>query len=541
LIKKYALLCLFGLVFLTILLWSEVGLRSLLAQDEVWIMRSHMITGSQRVLAPAEWPTRPLRWIPHYTAHHLYTDSYLGYNFYLVALFILRGVGVFIVIRKLLRGNQFIPFATSLIYLVYPIGEGWFSFRALTIQTATVLGIYAVYFLLVYWQRPRLWLWILISGLQLASLLTYEQYYGVFALVPLLLLWLQGNVTLSKPFVRVSLLWYLTYVPAAVRYLWIVRNGGTNDYMEERIDLLGESSKLSVIWDNLLEMYWLHVDGWSQISLESNQLLAAVGAGLVAFFVGWIIYGKPDLGLHSKKRLAILLIGAVAFMGISFAHYSFFAHIVSNDFRIYFVPPLGASLLMATIIYFMPQSRWLASGLLAIFVAMGFIDAREQLQAEKLAAQDVNKLLAGVVETLPNLDQQRATVTLVFMDEDDYFSQYGTAIREANLNFALQYIYEEDGDFSIYTCQQARNRRSCEFGDNQIVVRSRDETTLVDYDGVVLFRALPDGEIEVLRQIPPEYGANPLYDVNASLRDGELPPRRAYSFFPCWPIDGCIP
>jgi hypothetical protein len=178
------------ILFLIVILWSVVGLNRTTALFEGWSAINLIVSDQAAVPAPEQWATRPLHWAIYVFAYEFDTSSQLGFNLTLITLNALRGVLTLIVLRQLFPDSRFIPLAATVLFIVYPIGNGYFNFRALPIQLALNLGLIAVWCLLLYWKKPRPWLWGIILVTQILSLLTYELLYAVFGLVPVLIWWL---------------------------------------------------------------------------------------------------------------------------------------------------------------------------------------------------------------------------------------------------------------------------------------------------------------------------------------------------------------
>jgi hypothetical protein len=538
---------LLALLILAFLLWSEVGLKRLLPTGEVWNAYRTVSTEPDEVLISSQWPNRPLRWMPHWIPYQIDTDSFLGYNIYIVLLFILRGTGVYLLLRQLFKRSAFIPIAATAIYMVYPAGTGWFSFRALTNQTATVIGYYALWLLLLYWNQPRRWLWPLIWAVQVISLLTYEQMYGVFAVAPALFWWIERRITLDWRFWRVTGLWYLSLLPTALYFVYIISSDEANVYISRQVNKLDDRSIPDMVADNFLVMFQEHFTAWAEqlgeIDFISRHMLIALLAGLVFAAVSWLTMRYHRMPPIPAKQSGLLLIGGILFMAISFAHYSLIWEQFSNRLRVYFVTTLGAALVLAVLLDLLrrvlPDS--LIAGLLAVFVAIGAVDVQQQLRLHADEGMEIQRLVAPIVEQVHTVDGE---TTILVIDEGQRFTDPLFFARSHHLQNTLFSIYKETP--RAYMCSITPSRDQCVFKEELIELhreRSRgDRITPIAYDNLLIFRTLPGTKVEFLTEIPPEYytDAETLsYDPRSTVTtDGPLPDHLK-DWFACWELKNC--
>ncbi|MCI0712759.1 MAG: hypothetical protein L0154_21565 [Chloroflexi bacterium] len=526
------------------LLWVPVGLHKSIGVFEEWTAINLIIDKSITEIVPApEWPTRPLRWLPHVIAYHLSPNSHVGYNIYLIALFVMRGVASFLLARELLKSTA-LGLAAAGLFLVYPADSGWFTFRAITIQTALVFGLFSLYLLILYWNQPRRWLWFFILGTQVVSLLTYELLYGVFGLAPLLFLWLDGRLTLSRRLIRVSLLWYSTYIVLALRFLYIVGTGG-GGYVSERLENPSNDSFSDKFIPSLQKMYTNHLHGWNNISDEHLILSLAIGV-IFAIAVGWLMRPRQvdtDV-LLSRTRYPVLLLAGLIWMLVTYVQY-IPAMPVKETFRVYFVPSFGAALLVATVVYGLSMIARLESVLFPLCIgALMFIGGQNAIaQNVHYADQSlaIQRLLSTIVAEIP--EPVEGTVFVVVDEQEFYQADDILAGRSDHLRTALNYIYDDRFDAILCTIDP-RRPKSCQFTADGIVETStsRDYVRTFDYENLIIFYTRWDGAVVLLEEIPLRYYAsaddidyNPHRLVKS---DAELP-CRVYTFFTCWPFTAC--
>ncbi|MCI0713038.1 MAG: DUF2079 domain-containing protein [Chloroflexi bacterium] len=523
-----------------------VGLHSTVAEFEEWqaveLISNRRITEFVPTSRP---PTRPLLWLPHVIAYYLSPDSHVGYNMYLITLFVMRGAATFFLVRQVLKSTM-LGLAVAGLYLVYPADIGWFTFRAITVQTSLVLGLFSLYFLSLYWDRPRRWLWPFILGTQILSLLHYEFLYLVFGLAPLLLIGLEGELSFSRRLVRVSLLWYSTYSILMVRFLHIIATG-QGDYVNERLNSNTDNRFPEKAITGVFNMYSNHLDGWVTISDEYVVLSLAIGL-IVAIVVGWLMqhrYTENDV-LRSRKHLAILLVVSLLLMLVTYVQY-IFVEAADQTFRVYFVPSLGAALFVVIGLYGLSRLSRLENVLfplcIGIFMFVGAQKAIEQNTYYANQSIRIQRLLSSIVAEVPQPVQ--GSVIVVVDEQELYQTADALAGRSDHLQTALSYLYGDDVEAVLCVIDPQR-LKICEFTADKLVETSitKNYVRRFPYEDLIIFNTRWDGTIELLDKIPVRY-----YDASditsyAPQRliqpDAELP-HRAYTFFTCWPFDQCDP
>lgn len=515
-----------------------------MATGEIWAAVDAVSGEDANVINPPSWPNRPLRWVPHWIAHNIYPPSFLGYNIFLISLFFLRGLGAYLLVRELFPSNYFIPLAAAGLFLIYPVGTGWFNFRALTNQSATILGFYAMWLFLVTWRTFNVWLWPFVLFLELTSLLTYEQYYGVFAIVPVLIFWQEGRITLTRRFFRFVIPWYAVWLPTTTRYLWLIRTSQNNSYVQDITDNAGDTSFVETILQNFVEMYTIHVGAWGtpidQFDPTSRYavvaLLVALLFGLAAFFVH-----RTSQTRLSSQRFGIFVLAALAFMGISYAHYTLFAHLVGDSLRLYFVTTLIASMIIAASLQHLMKRlpAIFPAAVLAVLMALGSVDAMHQLRTTGEQSMDIQRLLASVVEVLP---ENQRDAKIVVIDDAILYQNDAVFGRTGRLRRALRYLYDrERGYLNVFLCAPRYSSELCEMREDGIHFRNlfnNYETTL-QYEDVIILLTTPAEEIYILDSLPAEVSGEMTHYQPRELLPTAPPPQRVQDFFTCWPLEGC--
>jgi hypothetical protein len=526
------------------ILWSEVGIHRLVATGEIWAAVDAVSGEDANVINPPSWPNRPLRWVPHWIAYSIYPPSFDGYNIFLLGLFFLRGLGVYLLVRELFPSNYFIPLAAAGLFLIYPAGTGWYNFRALTNQSATILGFYAVWLLLVTWRTSNVWLWPFVLFFEVSSLLTYEQYYGVFAVAPILIFWQDGRITQSRRFFRFVIPWYVAWLLSTIRYVWLIRTSQNNSYVQDITGSTGDSNLFQVIYENLWEMYVTHVEAWGnafeQLNLDSRYVLPALLVAMIFGAAAYIVHRISETNI-SAKRFGIFIVGALLYMGLSFAHYTLFSDRVGDGIRLYFVTTLFASVIMAATIYYLtkPLHSVIPSLLLAFFMFLGSVDAMLQLRTSGEQSMHIQRLLASVVEVLP---ENQRDAKIVVLDDAVLYQNDAVFGRTGRLRRALRYLYNrERGYGNVFLCAPRYSSELCEMREDGIHFRNvfnNFETTL-QYEDVIILSTTADEKIHILDSLPAEVSGETTRYQPRELLPTEPPPQRVRDFFTCWPLAEC--
>ncbi|MCI0713387.1 MAG: hypothetical protein L0154_24740 [Chloroflexi bacterium] len=531
-------------LFLVVMLWSMIGLNRTIALFEGWSAINLIVSDDPAVPAPEQWATRPLHWAIYVFAYELDTSSMFGFNLTLIVLNALRGLLTLAVLRQLFPDSKFIPLAVTVLFIVYPIGNGYFNFRALPIQLALNLGLVAVWCLLLYWKEPRRWLWVVILSAQIVSLLTYELLYAVFGLVPVLMWWLERRVFFDRRFVRVSALWYSLYALASARLLYLLARG-TGGYVSGRVDeRLSDKSIPSLIVDITAQLYADHIRFWWIAAKFLDESVRVTGTALlVALFVvaaSWYLLQRDEQRL-SWTSLGVLVAGGIVFMFVAYLHNLPIAERASG-FRVFFSATLGAAFVIAVILYGIRQRApfGLAIALVGIFATTFIGTADTMLQNHYYAelSMERQRVLAKIIETVPHPDPD---TTLLVIDEGLLFKgSEQPNPRSSHLNEALEFIYGYRVD--VHMCALVPRNETCTFSEDSIQFESRvgEQSFEIAYDNVILFQTTETENVVFLEEIPERYiDADVPYNPEA-LIDRDAPyPANAKTFFTCFPLESC--
>ena len=133
-------------------------------------------------------------------AYRLTRDSFVGFNLVTIALFIGKGFVLYLIMRRLTRGNKMYAILVGLLFVVFPADAGLFTFRAINI-THRSSGVPAGG-VIVTQIRPIPAL-VVVTAPWIAAvyaLLTYEITYPLVFVTPLLLVLQEGRLVSERIF-----------------------------------------------------------------------------------------------------------------------------------------------------------------------------------------------------------------------------------------------------------------------------------------------------------------------------------------------------
>ena len=533
--------------------WYKVGVNQHVPLYEEWGI-VHLFESGEPFIPTKNFPGRPLRAIPFWLVYEISPDFILGLNIYLLGLFVGRGIFTYLIGRELFPETKFMAFSTALIFLLYPAGTGYFTFRALPVHSAWVIGLASTWLFLHQARQPRRWLWILIWSTQILSLLIYELLYVPFALLPLVLWWIAGRVDLSKQFRQNAILWYSFYSFLAGRYAYLVSTG-QGGYLNQRIDhYLHGQDLLTLAINNMVKMYTDHISGWLDswllIQGHEKRLLASMGMSLlISGLLYLLLVNDPPSPSQSPrmsvKRYGSAIVYSLLFMSVGYITYALIGHI-EKGYRVYFVTSLGASFAISLGLYlssYLFNTRW-RNGFLSLVLIYFLIPSIGQTmhKNETYAKQSwaVQRLFEEIVTQVPNPTPD--TIILV-VDDGLIYQDEKIAGISAPLWMALEYIYGRDIEAYICRLDKIGNRDQCLFHETYVehVSGTIWGKHNLAYENLVAFSTTMDGHIFLLNTLP--YGDEPHdnYQPFKLTSTSQALPDRADEFFTCLPLHECDP
>ena len=534
---------LIGVFIIIGILWTPIGLHNIPKNGEEWFI-IRLVNDSPGLVPAPGWPTRPLRWVAYIIAYQLAPNSLIGFNIMLISLFALRGVLAYLICTQLFPDKPDIAFATGVAFLLYPTGRGFFDMNTLNLQTALVLGLLSIYVVLLYWRTKKLWLWILIWTAQILSLLTYELYYSVFIIIPILFWWIDQRIEFSRRFMRITATWYFFYAILIIRFLSVIRSR-SSDYVSLTLDNnINRNSMLDAAVYAIPRLYFDHLVAWQRQLWHLNQstsyfVTTLVGGILVGVLVLWAQQlNQLETPTTLKQPRDYLLSSgyALLFMIMAFAIY-IPVYKIFDMWRTYFAASLGAAFLTAIVFHLMlrlnlPFKKLMYSVGMVLVVLIGTNYHLIQLQKTADIATFENQLIAAIVEEVPATDHP-----ILVIDNNNIYSKFFIG---NGLDAVLDYIYERP--MEIWLCRLNPNATTrCDFRDDQVVVTIRNwkNTFAYDYADIIVFYILADGTLIRLNDIQYLAGVtHPEYQPQNLIEDTAYP-TRAYTYFTCFPFSKC--
>jgi len=534
-----ALVMIFALV---ICLWLPFGLNRTVPAFEEWTVYTALQQGKPWLFIAEEAPTRPLI----YAVYNLITllsfpDLPVGYNLTLMGLFIAKAWFVYLILRRLIPQNPYIPLMTALLFIVYPADTGLFTFRAMGTQISLVLGLIAIYLLLRLWQQPRFWVWLVTPPIQVLCLWIMEGMFPVVFVAPFLLLWIDRRF--SWRFWKVSVLWLIIPTVLFSMLVWsLVVPGNSGTYITRRIDEAQAQDviNISTMLNRTVSLYVRHISEWATLLTEfsryASYLPVGLGVGLLMGVVSWQYLKGNPIQLTRGNNFLLLLAGlAIILIGYSPYLLVFYQYV---HWRVYLISSLGAALFVSVVLY------WLARRLrlLAIFLSVGLlalasVSALGQHAFYADTSVTIQRLFAQIVAQAPRVDPK---ATIILLDvAGNYRSQWATAAFDRVLSSALSYLYGYPVKAAYCTVNQLSmwGEVSCDMGSLGIHRVFRGRHFVFPYRQMIVFRAKENGEVDLIDQLPGAQGYNP-----SRLIDHDAPaPDMVHVFFTCWPLDSCFP
>ena len=533
-----------SLLIIIVILWGPIGLHNSPNDGEQWLLIQKVQRG-QDLIPAKDWPTRPLRWIPYAIGYHLAPDSLIGINIFLIILFALRGLITYWLFSQLFPDKPDIVLTTTLAFILYPVGRGFFGMNTVNLQTALVLGLIAIGVILTYWRTNQTWRWIIILSTQISSLLIYALYYLVFGITPILFWWIDKRVEFSRRFIRTTAIWYVACLILGIRFLSIVF-GNSNDYVTHMLNTnLEQESLLDAASYAIPRLYFDHLIAWvralSQLDINKSYFEATLLGGFLVGIV--VLLRQPDKEpqIPAKLSRAQDYILSIAY-ALLFIFTAFFIYIpifkVFGTWRTYFVASLGAAFLTALSLHFLlqlklPFKKIIYSVVIALMVVMGTNYHLVTLQSIAGDTALEKELIANIVENVPATKH-----TILVVDNNGIYP--GILFLAGGLAMSLEYVYDQPTD--AWLCRtNPLSPVYCEFSDDQVfvTVKNWSKQYAYDYDDIIIFYTLDDDSIYLVKDM--KYltdKAHPEYQPENLIKDVPYP-QRAYSFFDCFPSSEC--
>lgn len=527
------------LLAIAISLYAPLGLRGNFGLFEEFTARYGYLRSSLVTRPTGLWTFQFAGWLT--------PDSYIGFNWLMIASFWLKGALMVGIIRRLFPHQISMAVTAGLLMMVYPADSGTMALRSIAIHFLMVCAMAATYGVIRYWQKPHWAWWLWIVPLQILAL-AYEIHYPVFLLVPLI--WLARGI--SRRAVLLTLAWGLTPLILGLRAVWLTQTGKAG-YVNSVINLTDSNNDnltLDLARHSLLTVFERHLTGWTKglaLITETPFGPLAILMGIVSGLIVWGVYHPPSF----KWRLYPIIFVS-GFVLLLAAYVLYLPTLYRLDsFRVNILTTIGATLMACTPLIGLAQvlgnkgRLWLTAWA-AVLVMGGTAFQLDQAEHYGELSGNVQHLLGGIAAEAPAVESDSV---IVFIDRNLEFQQpFQLAGSSFFFQAAIQFLYsDEDIRGVLCVLREAQERHSCYFTPDEFVRYddwAREER--LPYERLIMLDRSRDGRVRLLTELPPDYlrpygittpaAYAPMNRVNQQA----APPDRVHTAFPCWPLEGCL-
>ncbi len=538
------------LLAIAISLYAPLGLRGNFGLFEEFTARYGYLRVSVAIRFTTYWSFQFADWLA--------PDSYVGFNWLMVATFWLKGALMTGIMGRLLPKQPGLALTAGLLMIVFPSDSGYMTLRSVAIHFVIVCALAAIFGVIRYWQKPHWAWWLWIVPMQVLAL-AYEINYPIFLLVPLI--WLVigiqqrgtwrgiGETIWERKWL--TLAWGMTPLILGLRALWIIQRGD-GGYVSNVVNISSENDPLTLATarEGLQTLFERHLFGWQDgLNLLADAPYAhlAVLLGIISGLLVWAYYRQPSL----KWRVYLMLFG----FGIALLLAAYVLYLPTpfrlDSFRINIITTIGATTAVAAILAGVAQAlgklgRYGLAGATAVLVMGGMAFQLDQAAHYGDLSSNIQRLLGGIAAEAPAVDSDSV---IVYVDRD-YAYQVPMQLGGRSYIFeeALQFLYDDQALSAILcvpTLEQGRH--TCTFtADELISIDDLGNEERLPYERLIVLQKGYDGRVHLLKTFPPEHLPDgttatpaayaPLNRVNQQA----AAPDRVYSAFPCWPLEGCL-
>jgi hypothetical protein len=537
-----------SLLVFTVILWLPFGFKTTGLMDEWFIIHDWDRGGiSERGQDVALFVTtgtlvmRPMDPAAFIIAHEIAPDSFLGFNLYLMATFILKGLLLYAILRALLPDNPLFSIAATLLFIIFPSDDGLFTFCGINVHSSVCLYLFAAYLMISYYQKPRL---IKVIGMWLAvlvSLFTYEGAHPLFAFTPFILLWKERRI--NKQLVRTGILWWIPQSVAFVYAVMMFIRPETYQFWLFQRSGLNQPSVIGEMAQSILMTYRRHFgEGWiPSLSAFAPFIPAALGVvGISAAAIGGHLPLARTFAVPSKRRYVELFV-----IGLLVILLGYVIYIITPQrqltWRVFYFSSIGGAICFASLAYLVARrfQAWRAVFIAVMcgLLAVAGVHALDQHQRYVDLADHQQRLLRGVAHVAPKVDE---AATLVVVDETGTYRDNWSLGVSYLLEMTLRYVYD-DYDMKAVICsfnpEEARFNElpelheQCAFSDDGLhLTESGAPVKTVPYSEMAVIRYTAQGA-ELLPTLPTPYlaGADASGYAPDQLVDTSAPPPYRYN------------
>lgn len=413
-------------IFTVLVIWYHFGF-SLGAMLEEWdvlaLIQKHpsFWNSFPGQLLSDKFAARPLQTFPHFVAHLISPDSFIGFHVVLMIACLLRVIGAAWLGNYLFRNKAYAA-AFGILCFVFPADTQQFEFRTIHIVLAVGMMVFAsactveaFYAQTTLRRWTNLWCAVIFSCI---AVFIYEPVITLYSLAPLgilaregfresfRLIWrrkLLAGAWLAGPFINAAYLFYAIVIFKS-SYQVNASNGGMADAVAHNLHYLVDSGAYRVFYDAWVSTWWILTE-----QLAHYRFAIFIGAALAGGLLFLTERSATPTSIARTTRfliagLILLVVGYLPFMVAE-------SHMVINQRTFIAVAP-GASLIIIALISFIWQRHNAVGAVIAAaFVFMGFV---QQLYQFDRYTRDYVNIVLPYTSMLEDRTDPAKPVHLVF-------------------------------------------------------------------------------------------------------------------------------
>lgn len=402
------------LIVLALILFVPFGTRNLPLVEE-WMLIEGGNQDGGLFYTPVGHESRPLQSSLYYIAYLLDPVGFTGFPLMLAALFLLKGIVIWGLMRRLVPQYRELAFLTAVLYLVMPADQGVFITRPINIHGASLLYFVALYCLLTA-VNAKTRLLPVVFGMMVAlaaSLLMYDAGYPLALLSPAILLIAPRGTPARGRFVVVA---WTSVVFLCVLFKWILVAGSAAAYQQMVFD---SPTVLNALYPVALSIVRHFMVGWLEaIPLLPSSFAYLVLAGISGVGAIWVLSTLfpariPAYRLAVQRLLPLFMLGvAILVLGVA-------AHIVSiyrySDWRMYYYASLGGAMSVAVAVMLV-RSRYGQRFALIVTGALIVLGVVHALHQQAAFVEDSDAARALLNDTRSQLASVAPGTTIVYLN-----------------------------------------------------------------------------------------------------------------------------
>ena len=186
------------------------------------------------------------------------SDSFIGYNIVLATMLFLKSLFTFAFAKRILKENIQIAFLAGALSPIWPGESRIFELDYSAYHFGSLLILIAIYLLICYWQKPKLYLFIIAIYSLLWSLAIYEHAILIALIAPLIIIILEKKI--SKRVIVVTVIWWIPpFLKLISTVIEMLFNNTQRSYELGMLDL---SSPISTLFNTIKFCYESNFTSW---------------------------------------------------------------------------------------------------------------------------------------------------------------------------------------------------------------------------------------------------------------------------------------